>query len=446
MEAEQQPFRQGKRRWLGILAVLALVVLIIALLLPWSASACFVERAGRRLASGELSQTSSEAAARDLQQALRWDPANAQAYRFLAGLYWKQGLPVRAAEAWARFVGLRPDDPQGYWELAVVCEALDPSELSQVAGQTCGTDAQSRSKTLAELWRAAGQTAGSFIRAGDELYQAKDWAQATAHYQRAILTDPDMVMAWLGLGRVHLARNELGQAEEAFSRVIDLAADPALLAPAHDYRGQILARTGRWEAASDELALAVALAPDNGSYHLRYGWYAVQAGRPVEESRTHFEQARQLLPGDPWPELRLSDVAFQVEDYEAMLAHAQQAIQKDGSQVWGWILQGRALRHLGQLDGAEESLRRAVELAPKEPATHEELGQILMGAGRAEEALGEYRQAIALAPRDSRYHLSLGSAYLSLGQTADAVSIYRQILEFEPSNPEAQEALRGLGY
>jgi tetratricopeptide (TPR) repeat protein len=445
MQAEHKAIRQGKPRWLGVLAALVLVALSGALLLPWGASAYFVERAGRRLAAEELSQATAEAAVRYLRQALSWDSGNAQAYRLLATLYAWQGPWLSAAEAWTEFIELRPDDPQSYWELAALCEALDTSDLGEATRWICGSDAESRDLALVGLWRAAGQTAASFVQAGDRSYKAKDWAQATAFYQRALLMDPDTDGAWLGLGKVHFARKEMGQAQEALARVLDLSVEPAVLASAHDYRGQILARAKRWEEASAELALALALAPDNGAYHLRYGWYAIQAGGSLEESRVHLEQARELRPRDPWPELRLADVAFFGGDYEAMLARAQQALQKDSSQVWGWILQGRALRYLGQLDAAEQSLRRALELAPEQPAAHNELGEILMQGGHPGEAIGEYKQAVALASRDERYYLSLGRAYVSVGQIAEAVAIYQQILEFEPDNPDAIRALQELG-
>jgi tetratricopeptide (TPR) repeat protein len=121
-------------------------------------------------------------------------------------------------------------------------------------------------------------------------------------------------------------------------------------------------------------------------------------------------------------------------------------IKIDPQQYWGWIWQSRALRHLARQAEAEESARRAVELAPDKAAPHGELGHVLKELGRLDEAVEEYEQAVALAPDNVLHQLSLGNAYRANRQTAEAVQAYQVVLELAPGNTNAIQALRDLGH
>jgi len=194
------------------------------------------------------------------------------------------------------------------------------------------------------------------------------------------------------------------------------------------------------------LAQAVILVADKGPYHLDYGWYLYRAGSSVSEARAELNKAAGMMPNSPWPHLYLAEVDFAEEDYAGTLAHAQMGLRIDPRQYFAWILQSRALRHLARQAEAEESARRAVELAPDKATPHEELGHVLKELGRLDGAIEEYEQAVALAPDIVWHRLNLGAAYRANGQTAQAVQVYRRILEMVPDNATARQALQDLGY
>jgi tetratricopeptide (TPR) repeat protein len=445
-KAGHQP-RQTRRWWQYVLALGLFLVLALVLILPWGASAYYVEHSGRRLDGDKPTGAAGYRAVEgELWQALAWHPRNARAYRLLAQVYEEQGRWIAVVDALAQYVALRPNDPQGYWAMSMACEHLAVAELGQVSSPLCGTNEESRTMALNWLWQKAGQSAADFVRAGDHFSRSEDWPQARAFYRRVLVLDPESAAAWHGLGSAYRAEGETEEALEAYAQVATLSSDPHLVASAYCERGTILADVGRWTEASQELARAVGLVADQGRYHLDYGWYLYRAGASISEARAELAKAAEMMPSSPWPHLRLSNLDFDEKDYTGALAHAQMGIMANPKQVWGWIWQSQALRHLARLAEAEESARHAVELVPNNAAAHAELGHVLKELDRLDEAIEAYQQAVALAPDNAWHHLSLGSAYRVNGQTEAAIEEYQVVLELAPGNTNAKEALRDLGY
>ena len=80
--------------------------------------------------------------------------------------------------------------------------------------------------------------------------------------------------------------------------------------------------------------------------------------------------------------------------------------------------------------------RRALELDPKDAATHYNLGAILLAQMDIKDALAELRAADQLRPGDAAIQCSLGRAYLQSGQPADAIAEFRKCLPSVPRMPK----------
>jgi len=447
--------------WVGLI-LLAGVVALGILAFPSAASAYLVERAGRigelgvegpRLPAETL-RTGERDAEHALEAALRWRPANAQAYRLLARLHVRQGDLVAAARALAEYVALQPRNPQGHWGLAELCQALATAELGRVAGQPCGVDEPSRQAALIRHWQAAGQTATSFVQAGDERVKPapttggqaaeSDWAEVLSYYEQALWLDPESAPAWNGLAQGYVATGHKEKAFEAFGNVIAFGADPEMEAAAHDSRGTLLAGDRRWQEAVAEMTAAVALVTDRGQYYLDLGWYRLEAGGDPEATAAALAEAARLMPANPWPPLRLAQLAFSEEDWSGSVKWAEEAIRLQPDLFWGWVWKGQGLRWMGRPGEAEPALREAVRLAPDKAAPHAELGRVLHDQGRFADAVDELARAVSISPQDPWYLLSLADTYRAAGETALAVDAYRRVLALEPENSAAQAALQAL--
>jgi tetratricopeptide (TPR) repeat protein len=100
------------------------------------------------------------------------------------------------------------------------------------------------------------------------------------------------------------------------------------------------------------------------------------------------------------------------------------------------------LARRGDFAGAEVQLRRICETAPRDPDAHNDLGALLLTAGRAGDAVAAFDQALTLAPDHLATIINQGSAYKAQGRDAEAEAAYRRALALEPTH---RAALRNLG-
>jgi tetratricopeptide (TPR) repeat protein len=103
----------------------------------------------------------------------------------------------------------------------------------------------------------------------------------------------------------------------------------------------------------------------------------------------------------------------------------------------GWVNVGRARLTEGNLEGAEEALRAALERDPGLAKTHFFLGTAVKQAGRYDEALVHLRRAAALYPRDRVVRNQLGRVLFLKRQYAEAIAELRQVLAIDPEDLQA---------
>ena len=95
----------------------------------------------------------------------------------------------------------------------------------------------------------------------------------------------------------------------------------------------------------------------------------------------------------------------------------------------------------GDMDGAIQHYRRAVELRPTYDEGFNNLGNALAREGKIGEAIEQYRHAISLNPKLAEAHNGLGSALVQQGDVAEAIDQYRQALALKPDYAEAHNNL-----
>ncbi len=104
----------------------------------------------------------------------------------------------------------------------------------------------------------------------------------------------------------------------------------------------------------------------------------------------------------------------------------------------GHIDLGMALARVGELERAEASLRRALELNPKHPAALNELGIVLRRSGRFDEARRSYEQALSAWPDFHFARLNLAILCDTYLQDADcALEHYERYIESAPGDESA---------
>jgi len=95
------------------------------------------------------------------------------------------------------------------------------------------------------------------------------------------------------------------------------------------------------------------------------------------------------------------------------------------------------LQLTGQLHEAEAAYRRAIKLAPNDPATHYNLGNVCLELERPADAIVCYRAALRLTPDHPQILLQLGNAYSALGKFNEAAVHFQKSTTADRANPAA---------
>ena len=413
------------------------------------------------------------------KQGRRWLPwAAGIAALLLGGIFATTRLPVtRAHAAGARtaiavlpFRNLSEDTSHAY-----VARGLHDELLTQlvkvsslrVIGRASVLGYEQTSKPLRQIGEELG--VGSIVEAGvqvdgnrlrvtvqllDPATQAHLWAE---RYDRdledAFAVQSDIAQRIVAAVGARLTRAEGGA----------IAAQPTQVAGAYDFYLQGLAYQRRpgflrenFLAAQQLYEQAVAL--DSGfalghaalagvhvaMHKLRYDL----ASSRLELARRHAELALRLDPGLPQAHLASAGVLYhqggRYREAAEQVALGLRGAPNDAEiEAWAGVVQ----LSLGHWDSAVASLEHARRLDPRDPNTHQILGDAYHYLRRYDDAIAAYRSASAFAPDLVQPRLSLGWSYfLWKGELDTLRSVLRALpLEVDPGwgggSPEHQRLI-----
>jgi len=225
-----------------------------------------------------------------------------------------------------------------------------------------------------------------------------------------------------------LFRNEKWEdAEKLCRHLLEMENDNALVLKA---LGTALAKQERWKDAQEVLVRAVDHGSmDSGTYDILG---AVQyMDRNFEEAEKNFRTAVRLDPNaGTW-----IAVAFSLggsnrfsEAREALL----NAVQLDDKNPMAWEFLGSTCLQLEQLADAENSSRRAIDLAPTFERW-QQLGRVLVKGQRWREAEEAYTKAVELNLLDVDAWAQLGRIRIIMGRFAEAEEPVRKATELSPN-------------
>jgi predicted TPR repeat methyltransferase len=102
---------------------------------------------------------------------------------------------------------------------------------------------------------------------------------------------------------------------------------------------------------------------------------------------------------------------------------------------------GNILRTIGNLEGALELYREAARLAPDDPDIADNLSRATAALERTEKAIEDFRDAVAMDPASVDVYKDAARAMYAEGRADDAADIFRHWLKQDPDNPTAQHML-----
>lgn len=399
--APRSPGKTRRRLRFFLLGVLTLV----ALALCWQLWTWYTAPAPPAVSLADVDPavaTAIEAARRDVW----WRPHSAAAWGRLGHLFRAHGYVPESNLCFARAERLDPADPRWPYLQGTGLQSDDPVVAIahlQRAVALCGSVPDAPQLVLAEV-----------------CFQQGRLDEAEQHFRQVLQGDPGNARAYLGLGRLAgeggQPRDALAHLERSASSPLTERASRILLADAHQKLGDTAA-----------------------------------AGR---------EHARALdLPADPpWPDPFQEEVLSLMIGKQARLARLQtlhrqgrtaealelaRQLEKDYPDVY-WLVEGRGQMTRGDFVGAEQALRKAIELAPGSVEAHFDLGTVLFQQRNLAAAAASFRKVTELEPGYGPAYLRLGRCLESQGDRAGALSAFEAAVLYMPQQAEAHQAFGAL--
>ena len=158
--------------------------------------------------------------------------------------------------------------------------------------------------------------------------------------------------------------------------------------------GEILTRQGKANDAIPVLEAAVKSAPDNAIGHYYLG-LAYAAASNFGQAQYHWLEAERLRPGMPEPERAIAAYAAQSGNVDLLVDSSEQLIKIEPHSPEGYLYHATAIYSKGDKAGAEQDLKKAMEIAPQNPIVYERMGNLRAAEKQFTEAAKLYNQALS---------------------------------------------------
>lgn len=278
------------------------------------------------------------------------------------------------------------------------------------------------------------------------------------------------VFAFVPVANLAAAEQTVLQRAKDLYTHTDYAAAYKLLQKSPDQSGPVLLMTGEclfmmgeFKKAGDVFEKAVALEPSNSAY---YHWLGRAYGRRAEtgnpfiapayasKARQNFERAVVLDPKNQEALNDLFDYYLQAPGFlggglNKASEVAQRIAQLDAAE--GHYAMAQLADQKKQFDAAEEQLRRALELAPRQVGRVLDLAKYLSKRGRVQESEAAFEQAAKMAPNSPKVLFERAHTYVkekrNLAQARELLQKYlkAKLTPDDPPRSQAEELLRQAG-
>ena len=235
-----------------------------------------------------------------------------------------------------------------------------------------------------------------------------NYSAAEKYYLRAMELDPTYLGGWIHLGQVQLDNQQPGKAESAFSRALNI--DPGNAAALTGMARFHIAKRD-FERAIDPLKKALEIQPTANQLH----YYLAMAYRQSGDR----ELARQHL------DLRGTTTPW----FEDKLLMELSALHRNSRT---YLDNGRTAFESGDLLGAAENYRWALESKPGDATTHLALSWVLELLGDTNQARIQVERSLELDPESAKAHYSKARLLEETGDDTKAAEHYLIAIAGDP--------------
>jgi len=260
--------------------------------------------------------------------------------------------------------------------------------------------------------------------------------------------DSELANAYGRMGQLDFAFDLVDAARIAFGNAIAL--DPDQFGW-HYYLAALHMGEGEMEEALGELDRVLELRTNNPPSLIRRGRVLLDLGR-LDEAKESFSAALKLAPGFAAAAHEgLGNVSYKQGDLDGAIEHFKKALELQPEATALHYRLGLAYRKQGNMERAKEelALNESDEVLFPDPpiavldrfvrnsASRVTAANRAMQRGDVEQAAALYREAVKTNPDDALAHYNLGFALVRLGHPEEAETEFRKTLEIDPKNRDA---------
>jgi tetratricopeptide (TPR) repeat protein len=287
---------------------------------------------------------------------------------------------------------------------------------------------------------------GWFFNIGLTLDEMGRHEEAIDAYRRALAIEPDDLQALQHLGG---DLQQTGQFEEAIKVFEQIQALDATFEPS--YCGRILAYSelGNHEKAEEMFYLARLYKEHCAACYYNIGCSLAARGL-YDKAVFCWTKTLDATAGSPGHaghaevHVRIAEALWNKGELEHARQHFVLGLRRDPGSTQTLLDLSDLLIEMNRWDEAGEKIRRAIELAPEDPASHFCYGRWLLHRGRDEQAIPALKRTLQLDPTFPGAHLLLGQLHFNRSELPEARQHLRAELMLRPDERQILMDLANL--
>ena len=261
-----------------------------------------------------------------------------------------------------------------------------------------------------------------YVRSGDEYLARKKYTEAILEYRRAVQVAPKDGEARYKLAEAYAAADEVRNALPEYVRAADLLPERMEL---QIKAGNLLLLGGRFQDAKTRARSVLNRDPKDVRALVLLG-NALAGLREIGDAVTVAEHATELAPERAGLYTNLGALQLAKGDHDLAETAFKRAVEVGGARTLPRLALANFYRACGRITDAEQTLRGALTIEPRNLQVNRTLGALLMEASRPAEA-EPYFKAAASMSNDLPSQLGLADYYVASHRPAEALMVLNRL-------------------
>ncbi|MAT42471.1 MAG: hypothetical protein CL609_09030 [Anaerolineaceae bacterium] len=264
-------------------------------------------------------------------------------------------------------------------------------------------------------------------------YQNGEWEKAIDYFEQSIESEPTFPDLPYYLGETYRSMGSIPEAESAYRQA--LLVDPDF-APAYVSQAILDAAQGELASAAERLNQAIKLDKNYGQAYLELAKIQIQQDQ-IENAEENLVLAEKYLPNSPEISIVLGQAALAQDDFRSAIRYAEQAAERDLTNLMAYRLLGEAMQANGQVKESLDPLYIYVTYNEEEdPQALAWLASAYAANNMTKQALEIFDEVIAQDKWQVEVYLQRGQIYLNQNKLDAAVDDFDMAFTIQPDSFE----------